>query len=327
MSDSQPPTTVSDVSAVLLVSSPDADSLASTLQSRLLSASKYEEDDGAPFLPCVSRHESSAVINSIVDATGTRTDDYGKKKSEGTGGTVDAGSVLEHVDLTCTRAGLSVGAGSLLSGVRGRHASSNPVRVPDGMMFQMLPVRSDWVGLGGRPSPPGKRPYVMIFLGVQDVVGAVPPPTLYGVDLDYLMDKAVLRESEFWDVESVPPSDRNLWNAKIHPVIYSAVDSESASLLELMPISWISSAVDAAADRSGSVSGSGGITGLNIGFHGPFVFMTSVAQWRSSPRLSLRDMAEGGDMIDVEEEKQYRDQLKSVRLPAVREGGSASGDS
>ena len=198
-------------------------------------------------------------------------------------GRIGSGTVVEHSSLRCPH--LVIGNNCLVSGIRG--TSTEPVVIPDGMCFQMMPLHPTWASSAGAGVATGDesaavsdvngKDYVFMYLAVEDPIKDA--SRIYGLSIDRLLKLTKLEESDLWD-GSIERSKRMLWNAKIHPVLRLECSSDCASNLglNLQPLQWISFLL--AFGREGREDS----TTLSKEAR------ASLDLWKSLPRLSLSEV-------------------------------------
>mmetsp|Transcript_33248 Transcript_33248/g.67077 ORF Transcript_33248/g.67077 Transcript_33248/m.67077 type:complete len:1318 (-) Transcript_33248:2390-6343(-) len=201
---------------------------------------------------------------------------------------IGSGTVVEHTSLTCPR--LIVGNDCLVSALRG--SSAYDVLIPDGMCIQMLPLRKSWGGelCDGPPNSFSKGPgmyFVCLYLAVADSIKSA--ERIYGLPIGIFTKAASLNESDLWD-DSLEKSERMLWNAKVHPVVWMECSNNDAKdvALDLTSLKWISE-LKTSAGHGDALSEEN---------------QSSLELWRSLPRLSLSEIR---NVADSYTEREFRD--------------------
>ena len=213
---------------------------------------------------------SLVILNSILIVDGCNKESC-----------IGEGTVIEHCTIPFSTGAQDVDSGKimigkrcLLSGVRG-NLKGRDLCVPSEICLQILPLRE---GLGD---------FVCLCFGVND--GIKEATTLYGMDLDKVLEKSALNESDLWD-ESIPSTRRTLWNARINPIMACA-DEEECPELNFSFLKWIQSLRDGAQPDATALEG--------------------LRQWKESKRIAICDIRR---CVDSEAEAKYRSTISSVEV-------------
>ncbi len=216
---------------------------------------------------------SSVILNSILIGDGRN------NKSSFVG----EGSVIEHCTIpfcggsyATINGKIIIGKRCLLSGIRG-DLKGRDLSIPSEMCLQLLPLRQ---GDGGG--------FVCLCFGVND--GIKEATTLYGMDINQVLERSGLAASDLWD-ESIPCSRRTLWNAKLHPIIRSADEDMECPELNFTFLEWIQSL------RDDVQLGDSALQGLR--------------QWKESKRIAICDIRK---CVDSEAEAKYRSTISSAEV-------------
>ncbi len=215
---------------------------------------------------------SLVILNSILMGDGL------DKKSYSIGG----GSVIEHCTIPFTgrsdsaNGKIVVGNRCLLSGIRG-DLKGRDLCIPSEMCLQLLPLRRQR-GSG----------FVCLCFGVHD--GIKEATTLYGMDLNQVLERSGLAASDLWN-ESIPLSRRTLWNAKLHPIMRFVDDDMKCPELNFAFLEWIQSLRDDMQFDDSALQG--------------------LRQWKESKRIAICDIRE---CVDSEAEAKYRSTISSVEI-------------
>ncbi len=216
---------------------------------------------------------SSVILNSILIGDGRN------NKSSFIG----EGSVIEHCTIPfCGRSDAAIngkiiiGKRCLLSGIR-CDLKGRDLSIPSEMCLQLLPLRQ---GDGGG--------FVCLCFGVND--GIKEATTLYGMDINQVLERSGLAASDLWD-ESVPCSKRTLWNAKLHPIMRSEDDDMECPELNFTFLEWIESLRD------------------NVHLDGSA--LQGLRQWKESKRIAICDIRK---CVDSEAEARYRSTISSAEV-------------
>jgi galactokinase/mevalonate kinase-like predicted kinase len=227
--------------------------------------------------------DSLVIINSILIADNSR---WNKSSSS-----IGEGTVIEHCIIPYYTGGSSsssgadnngtieVGKGCLLSGIRG-DLKGRHIRIPSEMCLQILPLREGGGGGGD---------FVCLCFGVHD--GIKEATTLYGMDLNQVLQRSGLTVSDLWD-ESIPSSRRTLWNAKINPIMMCADEEMNCPELDFSFLEWIQSLRDDDAQLNASA-------------------LEGLRQWKESKRIAICDIQK---CVDSEAEAKYRSTISSVEV-------------
>jgi galactokinase/mevalonate kinase-like predicted kinase/tetratricopeptide (TPR) repeat protein len=223
----------------------------------------------------VSKSSSSSVVilNSML---------IGDSSLLNSKSSIGHGSVIEHCTIFATDGGkMEIGQRCLLSGIRG-NVIGKQLSVPSKICLQMLPLRDG-------------RGFVCLCFGVNDdIKGAT---TLYGMDLNFVLERSGLTPSDIWD-ESIPISRRMLWNAKLHPIMICEGGDGKCPELDFSFLDWIKSLRDNSDDeRQRQLTSSSTIHGLT--------------QWKQSERIAISDIR---TFVDSEVEAKYRSTISSAEV-------------
>jgi len=214
---------------------------------------------------------SLVILNSILIGNG-------RDKSSSIG----EGTVIEHCTIPFTGGSgvdngkIVVGKRCLLSGIRG-DLKGRDLCVPSEMCLQVLPLRQ---GVGG---------FVCLCFGVND--GIKEATTLYGMDINQVLEKSGLTASDLWD-ESIPLSRRTLWNAKLNPIMMCADEDTKCPELNFSFLEWIQSLRDDVQQLDACA-------------------LQGLRQWKESKRIAVCDIRE---CVDSEAEAKYRSTISSVEV-------------
>ena len=219
------------------------------------------------------KSKTSIVLNSVL-------------VSKSSDATIGKGSVVEHSFIECNDTRIHIGERCLISGIRGNWDGRPPFRVPPGICLQMLPLdRSKYE----------KDCFACVCLGVDDRIKDT-PKTLFGIDLEYVLKMSALSESNLWD-QSITPSKRMLWNAKLNPILRNiAGNDEDSAQFDFSFLEWICTLSMYYKQGQGSVA----IEGL--------LKSTGLKQWKESTRLSLSEIRQS---IDASAETIHRNSIPS----------------
>eukprot|EP00984_Skeletonema_dohrnii_P037983 scaffold40707_cov228-Skeletonema_dohrnii-CCMP3373.AAC.2 len=212
---------------------------------------------------------SLVILNSILIGN-----DSDKSSSIG------EGTVIEHCTIPFTGGSgvdngkIIVGKRCLLSGIRG-DLKGRDLCVPSEMCLQVLPLRQ---GVGG---------FVCLCFGVND--GIKEATTLYGMDINQVLERSGLTASDLWD-ESIPLSRRTLWTAKLNPIMMCADEDTQCPELNFSFLEWIQSLRDDVQLDASALQG--------------------LRQWKESKRIAVCDIRE---CVDSEAEAKYHIEARSRR--------------
>jgi galactokinase/mevalonate kinase-like predicted kinase len=202
---------------------------------------------------------------------------------------IGEGSVIEfcslpRVDSVSPPGVIRLGKNCLVSGLR--HQGDQPktnlsLSIPDGTCMQMMPLVKE-----------GESFFVVMALGVNDPIkNTLTESTLFGVDMESLLEWAGLSPDELWDAND----SRTLWNAKLHPVISAQSNSTFAFVWD-----WLNSL--------SSIQEKNGV---------PELATASLTSWKTHSKVSLREVREQSDAAG---EFRYRHDLVHGVVPALRRG-------
>eukprot|EP00550_Attheya_septentrionalis_P005260 CAMPEP_0198290034 /NCGR_PEP_ID=MMETSP1449-20131203/8028_1 /TAXON_ID=420275 /ORGANISM="Attheya septentrionalis, Strain CCMP2084" /LENGTH=1166 /DNA_ID=CAMNT_0043988459 /DNA_START=189 /DNA_END=3689 /DNA_ORIENTATION=- len=201
---------------------------------------------------------------------------------------IGTGTVIEHVDVTVYK-GLTIGTNCLISGLRGLFQGR--VVIPDGMCIHMIPLKETASTNTQRIDSKQRQRYALICLAVKDPIKAC--STLYSLPFHQVLEKSGMHVDDVWE-KSIPPNKRQLWNAKIHPIVELPKKDEHVVLDFLEWINYL----------------------CNSNLVSTTKAVAKDLEWLSKcaliPKLSLSQI---GAMADATTEHSYRHTLMTERIP------------
>ncbi|KAL9186619.1 hypothetical protein ACHAXT_005857 [Thalassiosira profunda] len=232
------------------------------------------------------------VLNSVLDAKNI---------------TLGAQCVVEHCRIDCD-GDIEIGDGCLISGVRGK-LKPGTLCVPNGLCLQLLPLKQTGASLNGAM---GTTAFVCLCVGVEESIKETPAKTLFGLDLQHVLQRYGLTKADLWD-DDIPPPKRCIWNAKINPVLYDEGDELELdfSFLDWLAVLWQEYNWDGLRSNS-SLIVAGKPDGAYPALHPA---MKGLKQWKEATRLSLSQIRA---CVDSEAETNYRSSIQSKHFEDER---------
>ena len=210
--------------------------------------------------------------------------------------TIGSNCVLEHCHIDSSSQNLIIGDSCLMSGLRCGFSSllhnTKALTIAPGMMIQQTPLKQK------KQTPPfdtkesNKEEFVIMILHVDDPIKSA--HQIYGMKISTFLSLSGLTEHDLWPSDEVPKEQRNLWNARIHPVSPSPVIEFDSF------IGWISELMLLEQNRDS--------TNVLIDPQNYYYVPSGIKMWKSMKRMSLQQIRNSSDALS---EYNFRNELSN----------------